>query len=208
MFKFSHAVSMAYRSLKSSKLRTALTALGIIIGIASVVSIATVGTSFQTYFESQILDSGSDYIQIMAKDENLLHKSELEVVRNTRGVVDVTPMCFTTANVTFMGETKQLIVTGVDENFKDIIKVNMLEGSFIRKTDTGSVVISEDMHDETFENDLNVRNVIRIDLYNKYTKSEHPYNFKVKGIEGLEEGDKSIVSGVMTFSGLTIPLSE
>lgn len=57
-------VSMAIEALWSNKLRTGLTMLGVIIGIASVIAITSVGQGVQKATEQRIQALGSDVLQI------------------------------------------------------------------------------------------------------------------------------------------------
>lgn len=57
-------LSMAIQALWSNKLRTILTMLGVIIGIASVIAITSVGQGVQQATEQQIQTLGSDVLQI------------------------------------------------------------------------------------------------------------------------------------------------
>lgn len=59
-------LSMAIEALWSNKLRTALTMLGMIIGIASVIAITSIGQGVQKSTEQQIQSLGSNVIQIRA----------------------------------------------------------------------------------------------------------------------------------------------
>ncbi|WP_414527502.1 ABC transporter permease [Nodularia chucula] len=57
---------MAVETLWSNKLRTGLTMLGVIIGIASVIAITSVGQGVQRGVEQQIQALGTDVIQVLA----------------------------------------------------------------------------------------------------------------------------------------------
>ncbi|MEM7581111.1 MAG: ABC transporter permease [Cyanobacteria bacterium P01_A01_bin.80] len=59
-------LSMALQSLWSNKLRTGLTMLGMIIGIASVIGITSIGQGVQKSTEEQIKALGSDVLQVLA----------------------------------------------------------------------------------------------------------------------------------------------
>lgn len=59
-------LSMAIEALWSNKLRTGLTMLGVIIGIASVIAITSVGQGVQKATEQQIQSLGTDVLQIFA----------------------------------------------------------------------------------------------------------------------------------------------
>jgi putative ABC transport system permease protein len=61
---FSEILSMAIEALWSNKIRTLLTMLGVIIGIASVIAITAVGLGVQQATQQQIQSLGSNVIQI------------------------------------------------------------------------------------------------------------------------------------------------
>jgi putative ABC transport system permease protein len=63
---FWEILSMAAETLWSNKLRTGLTMLGVIIGIASVIAITSVGQGVQRGVEQQIQALGTDVIQVLA----------------------------------------------------------------------------------------------------------------------------------------------
>lgn len=62
--KFSDAIASSLRDLRQRKVRGALTMLGIVIGIASVIIIMSLGASAQSYILSQVESFGSDIISI------------------------------------------------------------------------------------------------------------------------------------------------
>jgi putative ABC transport system permease protein len=57
-------LSIAIEALWSNKLRTGLTMLGVIIGIASVIAISSIGQGVQKNVEQQIQALGTDVLQI------------------------------------------------------------------------------------------------------------------------------------------------
>src|SRR5690349_20019175 len=63
---FVEILSMATETLWSNKLRTGLTMLGVVIGIASVIAITSVGQGVQKSVEQQIQALGSNVIQVLA----------------------------------------------------------------------------------------------------------------------------------------------
>jgi len=60
-------LSLAFKSLKRSKLRTLLTVLGIVIGIAAVIIVMSAGEGLKGLVMDQINAFGSDFIQIEIK---------------------------------------------------------------------------------------------------------------------------------------------
>src|SRR5882724_10412877 len=57
---------IALKALGRNKMRTALTMLGMIIGVAAVITMVALGTGAQTSIESQIQSAGTNMIQVSA----------------------------------------------------------------------------------------------------------------------------------------------
>lgn len=89
--RFSHIVRTAIEALRRKKSRTALTMLGIIIGIASVIVIMAVGASAQGLILSQVKSIGSNLITVFpgASDENGPPASALGVTVTTLTYDDI-----------------------------------------------------------------------------------------------------------------------
>lgn len=205
MISLSHSTKMATESLKSSKLRSGLTALGIIIGIAAVIATFTLGASFGSYFEDQISSSGSNYIMIMSSKENLLLDQQVEVVRNTRGVAAASPVLSASGTVTFMGESKNFTIYGVLEDYEEIGAVPMYEGNFISDQDTSVIDVGKKIAEEEFKNQITARSSVQLTIYNNALQENVTRTFSVKGITGSNK--TNIVTGSDANSAVYIPLS-
>jgi len=205
MISISQSMKMAVESLKSSKLRSGLTALGIIIGIAAVVATFTLGASFGAYFSDQISSSGSNYIMIMSLKENLFFDQQVEVVRNTRGIAAVSPVLSTTGSVTYMGESKNMTIYGILEDYEEIGSVPMMEGTFIADRDTSVAVIGKNISQDRFKNQISTRSSIQITVYNSETREYVTKSFSVKGISGTDQ--TSIIRASDANTAIYIPLS-
>src|SRR6266571_1583942 len=57
---------IAFKALGRNKMRTALTMLGMIIGVAAVITMVALGTGAQTSIEAQIQSAGTNMIQVSA----------------------------------------------------------------------------------------------------------------------------------------------
>lgn len=64
-------ILLALNALKANKIRSLLTMLGIIIGIASVIGITTIGDSLSGYINSTMADLGASNVTV-----NVTEKSE------------------------------------------------------------------------------------------------------------------------------------
>ncbi|MGC3991867.1 MAG: ABC transporter permease [Chthoniobacteraceae bacterium] len=64
--RFASIIKIAFRALRRNKLRSGLTALGIIIGVAAVIAVVGVGNGAKTQVEQQIASMGQNVIMIFA----------------------------------------------------------------------------------------------------------------------------------------------
>ena len=62
--KFLETIKIALKNIKSNKLRTILTMLGLIIGIASVIILVGIGTGASNKVQSQVQNLGTDILTV------------------------------------------------------------------------------------------------------------------------------------------------
>src|SRR3989344_6843087 len=65
MFQITTLIFSALKNLRKNKVRTALTSLGIFIGITSVVLLNSIGLGFKKYIENQFQSLGSNLVIVM-----------------------------------------------------------------------------------------------------------------------------------------------
>ena len=61
-------IRIAFKALLRNKLRTGLTMLGMIIGVAAVIAMVALGTGAQAQIEDQIKTAGTNLITVVMKD--------------------------------------------------------------------------------------------------------------------------------------------
>jgi putative ABC transport system permease protein len=205
MIGIAHSVKMAVESLKSSKLRSALTMLGIIIGIAAVVATFTLGTSFGAFFEDQILSSDSSYVMVFSMQENLFFDQQVDVIRNSRSVTGASPVLMGSATITYMGEQRNFSVYGVTEDYAQMGSVPMLEGNFLSDKDTSVIVIGKDIAQDRYRHQIPIRGTVELTMWNDVEKTNVTRSFRVAGITGVE--DFSFISATENNNAVYVPLS-
>lgn len=164
---FWESVKMAIQAIKSNKMRSALTMLGIIIGIASVIAIVGIGDavkgSMNKEFESFGVNRGYVYVggQGDTFDSDMITKEDIELIdRAFKGKIDGM-MPYVNATETFAAKKKNITVnvTGVNERYKKITKVDMLAGRFIGAEDVYAgrnvAVIEKATSEKLFPGDSN-----------------------------------------------------
>ncbi len=192
MIGLRHAFTIALGSISSAKLRSTLTALGIIIGVAAVVANVSLGASFNQYFTDELGSLGSNFIIIYSQDVNIFYDSELELIRNTPGIDGVSPFNQQTAAVTYRSATRQVDVQGVSEDAQYISNLLVEEGNFFTDKDKFVAVLGKDVAEDKFEKDVSIKNYIDITI-KRQDGTSVTRKFRVKGI--LESEDNTFVTG-------------
>ncbi|TGC09689.1 ABC transporter permease [Methanolobus halotolerans] len=192
MIDIRQAMRIAIGSIRSAKLRSALTTLGIIIGVAAVVANVSLGASFNQYFNDELGSLGSNFIIIYSQDVNIFYDAQLEVIRNTPGVVGASAFNQQTAAVTYLSTTRQIDVQGVGEDTRDISNLVVEEGNFLTDKDKYVAVLGNEVAEEKFDKRVSIKNYIDITL-RRHDGSTVTRKFRVKGI--LEGGDNTFVQG-------------
>ena len=204
MISLSYCFKTAVSSLKSSKLRSGLTALGIIIGIAAVIATFTLGSSFTSYITEELDTQGANYIIVFSFGQNLLRDAQMEVIRNVPGVTDVAAEISKTGVVAFANEQKNLSVSGGQEVMIEIGSIPIYEGQMFSDKDSYVAVIGKDLAQDEFRKEISLRSTIDITLYNSNTKEYVTESFKVVGILGNDKTD--LLSGSGGYTMIYIPM--
>src|SRR5215469_6653893 len=139
---FSEIAKLAVDSFKSSKVRFALTALGMVIGTASLILVVTIGLTGKQYILNQIQSIGANMIlayyeggsnssfSTVQKDE--LTEDDVRVVRQeVPDIVAASPMVELHDRIS-VGEGKQrdLLVLGVSSQYRIVRNLLIPSGRF------------------------------------------------------------------------------
>lgn len=169
----------SYDSLKSNKLRTGLTMLGIIIGISSVILVNSIGQGATAFITNQLSILGASYFRIApgqnsfsqaAATANPLTLEDAKALENS-GINNldlVAPLGLSTALVSTSDETTRTTIRGVPPNLEQILKPKLVYGQFLSpESDTNKekvAVVGVDLAKELFGEETNpVGEYIRID---------------------------------------------
>lgn len=142
-------IRLALRALRTNKIRSVLTMLGIIIGVASVILLVSIGTGLQNFVTEQFTALGSNTLWVMPGEVDLSQgprsmamatsKFELSDVadleRGGQYVKQATPMVQGFGKFTYKGETVSTEVWGVWENYFAITNFEPEFGRIITQND-------------------------------------------------------------------------
>ena len=130
-------------SLTNNKLRSALTILGIVIGVAAVISMLAIGTGAQTSINNSIQSIGTNLIFITPGAQNVRNPRPLTLQDATAlaqpgtapDVKAVAPVLDGQATAAFGSQSDSVSVEGVTPDYEAIRNLKMAEGTFISQTD-------------------------------------------------------------------------
>ncbi|WP_094227289.1 ABC transporter permease [Methanolobus psychrotolerans] len=162
MLSLAQAVNISLGSIGSSKLRSALTTLGIIIGVAAVIANVSLGASFNQYFNDEIGAVGSNFVVIYSQNIDVFFEKDLEIIKNTPGVEGVSPINQQMAKVTYMSVSRQIDIQGVTEDYDEVANFKMDSGTFLTDKDQYVAVIGADVAYKKFDKKISIKNPIDI----------------------------------------------
>jgi putative ABC transport system permease protein len=175
-------VKLSIKNLSQRGLRSWLTILGIVIGVASVLAILSVGAGMQQSVSAQLASLGSDVVYILPGFERAarsafggvvasriagttitLTQNDLQTVKSTPGVVVVNGVVAGRANVQYFGENASVQIYGVDPlAIREISTVDVESGRNLIVGDTNVVVVGNRVAKEMFKKPLSLNSKISI----------------------------------------------
>jgi len=142
---------IALRALANNKMRGFLTMLGIIIGVASVITMLAIGQGSKQSIQSQISEMGSNIIMIQPGAERRggvrLDASAMETLKleDFQGIRDqaryvnlVSPTVNSSGQVIYGGYNTPTTVYGVSHDYLDIRKYSVADGDMFTEQDIQS----------------------------------------------------------------------
>ena len=185
--KFNDIVIFSLNSLMHRKLRSWLTILGIIIGVAAVVSIISIGSGTQQIITSQLGGLGADIITIStgfnraffvggpggefrqsqfttsSETQNLTVK-DFQVIKSVTGVKAVNGIVSGRADVTYLSQTTSVSVQGVDPlAWKEMTTSELASGRYLDPGDSDAIVIGYGIANNMFKQQLLINTELNIE---------------------------------------------
>ncbi len=166
---FSYSLKTAVTGLKTNRSRSLLTILGIVIGIAAIILIMSLGQGAQQLILNQVQGMGSKTIVVIPgrepkgpsdaaqvfsdslkiRDYELLQKKE-----NVPTLGSVMPLLFTGVSASYGGETYRPTIFGVSPLIQQIFDLGVSEGEFFSDDDVRAradvVVIGSKVKEQLF----------------------------------------------------------
>ena len=149
--QLSQSATVALRALRRNKMRSILTALGIIIGVASVVAMVAVGNGAQARITSQVSALGQNLLTVFAASKKtggvqsglgsasaITLADAAAIKREVPDVVAASPEVSTTAQAIANGRNWSTSVVGESEDYLKIRSWKLAAGSMLNERDVRS----------------------------------------------------------------------
>ena len=185
------------KNLRRAGIRTFLTLIGVVIGIAAIVALLSVGAGVTATFEEQFESLGSNTIMIAPGDAfNMQSNTTVEItdsdtrfIKNLSTVDDVIKEYASPVAVKFNNETKSSVFFTIDEEgfefFKSTDFVTLDSGRWVEPGESSAIMISSGLAETAFDREINLRKQINI----------NGKDFKVVGIFKLSAMMSSMAGG-------------
>lgn len=161
-------LKIAVKALNNNKLRCFLTMLGIIIGVASVITMLAIGQGSKNSIKAQISEMGSNMIMIhpgnmqrggvrqSADDMQTLEVADYEALQTLPGVAAISPSVNTGGQLVNGNNNYPSTIYGVTPDYLDIRKLKVKDGTLFSEHDIKSAakvcVLGKTVVDNLFPN--------------------------------------------------------
>lgn len=165
-------LKLAIRSLNRNRMRTVLTMLGIIIGVAAVLTMIALGTGARASVQSEVTSAGTNIVYVRAG--NYTRGGESVGILSGRGAATtLTPedgeaiqasipgidaISPGNSNRTFLAANDQRVfgrIQGIAPEFAEIYSWNIAPGTMFRTSDEASAIIGSTLATQIFGADTN-----------------------------------------------------
>jgi putative ABC transport system permease protein len=178
--KIFESLAIAIRSLLANKLRSALTMLGVIIGVGAVITLMSVGRGAQAAITSTFEELGTNVLYVMstsAEEGGMMALQygattpnlTLDDARALERIPSVTAIVSVNENIveiTADGESKVSIIHGATPEYQEVYKYTIASGEFFSDSDVATrdrvVVLGSQVAEDLFGDDDPVGQWVKI----------------------------------------------
>ena len=165
---------MALRNIRSRKLRSWLTIVGIIVSVGAIITLVALSNGLELAILKMFDKMGSQRVLVMPMGMQMgstalsFDDKDLSVVSNVPGVDYALPYYVEMgAEVEFKGDKTNVVVTGMPSESGDLMlefyEYEMIDGRFLHEGDRYVAVIGYLLKDDVFVKSVGVKNSIKID---------------------------------------------
>ena len=200
-------IKLALSSIRANKMRSFLTMLGIIIGISSVITIASLGETSKAVIAKEFEAFGKNRVVIYMpyseeiRDSDYFTMEDIDKVKEKykEDIVYLAPSTYENTEAISGRKKAKVSTEGVANGYEKMVNMNLIKGRFITEADIKSrryvSVVDKAMADKIFPGENAVGKTIRISVEGQ------PADAKIVGVY---EKKKSIFDGMMSSDSTTM----
>ena len=200
-------IKLALSSIRANKMRSFLTMLGIIIGISSVITIASLGETSKAVIAKEFEAFGKNRVVIYMpyseeiRDSDYFTMEDIDKVKAKykEDIVYLAPSTYENTEAISGRKKAKVSTEGVANGYEKMVNMNLIKGRFITEADIKSrryvSVVDKAMADKIFPGENAVGKTIRISVEGQ------PADTKIVGVY---EKKKSIFDGMMSSDSTTM----
>ena len=207
--KFYDALEFVFLSFSGEKFKTVMSSLGIIIGVAAIVVMLSVGEGLVTGVSSAFGDMDLNMVQVIPggfepagagrpMKNAVLDDRDVSILEGVIGVESVSPRRSTGALMEFRSDERSVGVVAITPSKESKIADTIEAGRFLSDSDRSSVVLGYDIANKMF--DMKINPGSHIILTNSLTNTSIDY--KVVGV--LEDVEQMSLLGGSSNSQIYI----
>jgi putative ABC transport system permease protein len=141
-------IRLTLGSLRAHRLRSALTAIGIAVGIAAVILLTSIGEGIHEFVLAEFSQFGTNVISVapgkvrtrgasvgVFGSDRPLTLEDAQALRRVPNVVYSDPALQGNAEVSYRGRNRRVVIYGVGPDFPDALNIRVAAGSFLPHDD-------------------------------------------------------------------------
>ncbi len=214
---------VAIESLRINKFRSLLTALGVIIGVASVILLVSVGSGLKEYITDQMQDMGSNLIMVVPGDIDLDNISAgsggggamgsafssvtsskirledvYEIKESVPQIEGAVAMVMASSPIRYMGESKIVQIIGTTANYIEVGNTEFEKGGFFTESEVNSgrkvIILGHRIYEDLFGEENPLEKKIKLG----------EYYYQIMGVIEEEGGEGSMSPDDKVFIPITV----
>lgn len=189
--RFSDALEFVFLSFSGEKFKTIMSSLGIIIGVAAIVVMLSVGEGLITGVSGVFGDMDLNMVQVIPGgfDEGglgrpmkvaVLDDKDVSILEGVVGVESVSPRSryFGIFEMEFRGEESEVGIVAISPSKEQTLSKSIEAGRFLFDSDRNSAVLGYDIANKMFDMNINPGSHIKI----TNTMTDATFDYKVVGV--------------------------
>ena len=204
----------AFESLTTNKMRAALTMLGVIIGVAAVIALLSIGNGVSASIEGEIQAIGSNLITVVTDQDNsggyqTLSLADVEMLADpfyAPAVKQVAAVVQGTQQVLYGGQDARVTVAGITPNYFEVRSLALASGDDLTENDLDAkarvAILGANVAEDLFpDGEFPIGKMVKI----KSVQYEVVGVLESKGGMGLGSDDDQVFIPLTTAQGRLYP---